>query len=131
MSNRAASFDPYCRQFHRLTKREGKRFYSRISELDLELPVHDGFRLSNQLIHPRLRNSAATLIVHINSVSCAGHVPIDEHVKTCRSSRHRRSDDQMEVAGMEAVGNAAIRFLQDDPLSLYGPITRQRPLIQF
>src|SRR5262245_775083 len=107
MSNRAASFDPYCRQFQRLTKREGKRFYSRIDELDLELPVHDGFRLSNQLIHPRLRNSAATLIVYINSVSRAGHVPIDEHPKTCRSSRRRRSHDQMEVAGMEAVGNAA------------------------
>src|SRR5215813_14953955 len=131
MSNRAASFDPDCRHFHRLTKREGKRFYSRIDELDLELPVHDGFRLSNQLIHPRLRNSAATLTVHINSVSRAWHVPIDEHAKTCRRSRRQRSHDQMEVAGMEAVGNAATRFLQDDPLSLNGPITSQSPLIQF
>src|SRR5882724_12860051 len=59
-------------------ERERKRLHARVEELDLELSVSDGFRLSDQLIQPLLGNRAAALVVDVDPVSSARRLSIDE-----------------------------------------------------
>src|SRR5882762_1209968 len=50
-------------------ERERKRLHARIEELDLELSVSDGVRLSDQLIQPLFGNRAVALVVDVDPVS--------------------------------------------------------------
>jgi hypothetical protein len=58
-------------------KGERKRFHSCIEKLNFKLPVRDGSRLSDQLIHPWFRHYSAALFVHINAVRRMGRLSID------------------------------------------------------
>ena len=70
-------------------------------EFDLELSIADGLRLSDQLIHPLLRQGAVTALVHIGAVGGAGRAPIDEHTKRHRCSSLCRSHHEVRVPRME------------------------------
>src|SRR5881275_310297 len=87
----------------RSAERERKSLHARIEELDLELSVSDGGRLSDQLIQPLFGNRAVALVVDVDAVSSAWRLSIDEHAKSHGSSSYRRSHDEMKVARVKTV----------------------------
>ena len=66
----------------RSAKRECEDLDARIEKLDLELPIGDGLRLSDQLMQPLCGNRTIALLVHVDSVGSAGRMPIDEYPKS-------------------------------------------------
>src|SRR5262245_24367113 len=81
---------------------ERKSFHARIEEFDLELPVGDGARLSDQLIQPLLGGRAVASIVDVQPVSAARRLSVDENAESHGSSSRQRPHDQMKIAGVEA-----------------------------
>ena len=114
----------------RLSERERKSLDTRIEKLDFELSISDGLRLSDQLIQPRLCNSADALVVYVNSASSARRLSIDEHAKSHGSSSRCRSHDEMKIAGLKAVRDPPVGLVQHSVMFLHRPITRQRPMIE-
>src|SRR5215216_424125 len=84
-------------------EREDKSFHAWVEELDLELSISDGLRLSDQLIQPLFANRAVSLLVNVDSMSSARRLPIDEHAKSHGSSSRCGSHDEMQIAGVKAV----------------------------
>src|SRR3989442_2389432 len=62
-------------------ERERKRLHARIEELNLELSVSDGGRMSDQLIQPLFCNRAVALVVDVDPVGSAWRLSMDEHAK--------------------------------------------------
>src|SRR5713226_6437907 len=93
---------------------EHKRLHARIEKHDLELPISDRLRLSDQLIQPLFGNRAVALVVNVNSVSSAGRLSIDEHAKSYGSSSHGRPHDEMKIAGVKAVRDPSVGLVQDN-----------------
>ncbi len=62
-------------------ERERTRFHARIETFDLELAIHDGRRLPDQLIEPRCGHSAVALLVDVGAVRRARGLTIEEHAK--------------------------------------------------
>ena len=112
-------------------KSERKSLHARIKKLDLELSINDGAWLSDQLIHPWLCNRAIALFVHVNSVSGARRLPIDQHAKSHGRSAHRRSHDEVKIATVKAVRDVPIGLVEYDGFSPHRPITGESPLIEF
>src|SRR6516164_9703706 len=92
----------------RSAERERKSLNVRIEKLDLKLPIGDRFRLADQLIKALPGGAAVALLVNIASVSRARRLPIDQHAKSHGCSGNCRSHDQVQIAGMKAVGDAPI-----------------------
>src|SRR5208282_3722177 len=113
-----------------LAEREIKRGNAWIEKFDLEVSVRDGLWLSDQLIQPRLGNRAIALAIDINSVSGAWRLSIDQHAKAHRSSPHRRTHDEIKVAGMKAVRDPPVGPVEHGGLLPYRPITRKGPMIE-
>src|SRR5262245_61397618 len=72
---------------------ERKSLHTRIEKLNLELPVSDGLRLSDQLIQPLFGNLAGALIVNVNSVSGARRLSVNERAKSHGTASRRRPHD--------------------------------------
>src|SRR5258708_30747069 len=109
---------------------ERKSPHARIEKLDLELAISNGLRLSDQLIEPLLGHRAVALVVNVDSVSSARRLSIDEHAKAHGSSSRCRSHDQMKIAGVKAIHDAPVGFVQHRGLSLHRPITGTGPMIE-
>src|SRR5437899_12164277 len=103
-------------------ERERKSLHARIEELDLELSVNDGVRLSDQLIQPLFANRAVASVVDVDSVSRARWLSVDEHAKSHGSSSHQRPHDQMNVASVKAVRDPPVGLVQHDGVSLHRPV---------
>src|SRR5437870_2641559 len=114
----------------RSAERERKSLHARIEELDLELSVSDGVRLSDQLIEPLFANRAVALVVDVDSVSSAWRLSIDEHAKSHGSSSYRRSHDEMKVAGVKTVRDPPAGLVQHDSVFLHRPVTGKGPIIE-
>ena len=56
---------------------ERERLHPRIEELDLELSIDDGSRLSDQLIQPRFDHRAVAAAVHVEAVRRSRGLPVD------------------------------------------------------
>src|SRR5207245_11523370 len=93
-------------------ERERKSFHTRIEKLDLELSIHDGFRLPDQLIHPLFGHRSVAALVDVDSVSRARRLSIDEHAKSHGSSSRTRSHHEMQIAGVKAVHDPAVGLVQ-------------------
>src|SRR5438067_3359554 len=111
-------------------ERERKRLHARVEELNLELSVSDGARLSDQLIQPLLGNRAVALVVDVDSVCSARRLSIDEHAKSHGSSSHRRSHDKVKIAGVKTVNDPPVGLVQHDGVSLHRPVARKGTLIE-
>ena len=89
----------------RLAEGEHVRLDARIEECDLERAVRDRPGLAHQLIEPWLDQRSPALLVDVQPVGCGGRFAVDQHVE--RDDRARpRPQDEMDVAGMEAEGDA-------------------------
>jgi len=73
------------------SERECESLDARTENLDFELSIGDGLRLSDPLVQPLLGNRAVTLFVNVNSVSRAWRPSIDQHAKFHGRSWRRRT----------------------------------------
>src|SRR3954454_6087494 len=113
-----------------LAKRKRENLYPRIEKLDLELPIGDEPRLSDQQIQPLFGNHAVPLIVNIDPVRCTRRLAVDQDTKSHGIPRHGRAHDEMKIASMETKSGPAAGLVQHGPLVPHCPITRERPMIE-
>src|SRR5215210_6470608 len=90
-----------------LAERKGESLHPRAEKLDLELPIGDGSRLSDQQIKPLFSEHAVALLVNIDPVSKAGRLTVDQHAKRHGRPRGGRSHDEVKIASMETKSDAA------------------------
>ena len=69
-------------------------------------------------------------VVDVSSVGRARRLSIDQHAKSHGGSRRRRAHDEMKIAGVKAVRDAAIGLVQRGGIPLHRPIAGQRPIVQ-
>src|SRR5215510_10097836 len=91
----------------RSTERERECLHARIEKLDLEQSIGDGFRLPDQLVQALFGDRAVALIVDIDAMGGTWRLSIDEHTKPHGGAWGCRSHDEIEIAGVKAVGNPA------------------------
>src|SRR2546421_1703985 len=111
-------------------ERERKRLHARIEELNLELWVGEGGRLSDQLIQALFGNRAVALVVDVDPVSSAWRLSIDEHAKSHGSSSYRRSHDEMKVARVKTVRDPPAGLVEHDGVFLHRPVAGEGPVIE-
>ena len=61
---------------------ERKRFHARVEELDLELSIDHGLRLTYQLVQALFGDVAVALLVYVDSVRFAGRLSVNQHSKS-------------------------------------------------
>jgi len=83
-------------------ERERKGFHAGTEELDLELSIDDGLRLPDQLVQALFRHCAVALFVDIDTMNVA---------KPHRRAGLRRAHDEVEIAGVKTIGDAAIGLI--------------------
>src|SRR3954468_16480416 len=97
----------------RSAKRERKGLHVRTEKLDFNLSINNRFWLSDQLIQPLLRDRAFSVLVDVEPMRDTRRASIDQHAKSHRSSGDLWPHDEMKIAGVKAVGDASIWFVQD------------------
>jgi hypothetical protein len=107
------------------TERECESLHAGVEELDLECSIPDGLALSHQLIEPVDRDGALPFAVDIRAVIGARWLAVDQDMKSHRRCRLGRTEDEVQIAGVEAVDDSATRGVENGPLALYGPIPFQ------
>ncbi|HEX6479240.1 MAG TPA: hypothetical protein VF043_10375, partial [Ktedonobacteraceae bacterium] len=105
----------------RSAERERESLHARIEKLDLELPISNGLRLSDQLIQPLVAHRTVALLVNITALSRARRLSIEEHAKAHGRSPRRWSHDQIQIAGVKAVRDAPISLVEQCGLSPHRP----------
>src|SRR6266496_2104484 len=118
------------REKSRLAEGECVGLNARIEEGDLECVLGDGATLADELVEPLFGHRAVALVVDVGSVGSARRLPVDEHATSYGSPSRGRSHDEMQVAGVEAVGDPPVGLVQHDSLSLHRPITSQGPMVE-
>src|SRR5581483_724044 len=114
----------------RSAERERKDLCSRIEELHLESAIDDGLPLPDELIQPRLPDCTHPFRVDVDTVGGARRLAVDEDAEPDRRIPRRRRHDEIDVAGMEAVRDAAAPIGGYGGLAADRPGTRQRPVIE-
>ena len=84
MARPAAAADSDSRDGEASAERERERLHAGIEELDLELPIDDRVRLSDQLIQPLLDHRAVAAFVNVQAVSRTRRPPVNRHAETYR-----------------------------------------------
>src|SRR5438046_1013212 len=90
----------------RSTEREREHLDFRLQEFDLELPVLDRRRLTDQLVHPWLDDDAAAVGVDVAAVRSPRRAAIDENAKRHALALRLRAHHKMQVAGVKTVDDA-------------------------
>src|ERR1700733_11983688 len=111
-------------------ERECKSLQARIEKLDLESTVRNRAALANELIETLARDSAAAVGIDVGAVIAAGNAAVDCHPKADRLAVPRRPENEMQVARMKTIDNAAIRFVERRMFGAHGPIAREIPVIE-
>src|SRR5215831_6844506 len=111
-------------------ERENENLHTRTEKLDLELAIGYRLRLSDQLVQPLLRHRAVALLVDVKPARVARRLSVDQHAKLHGRSWRGRAHDEIQIAGMKAIRDAAIGRVQHRGFLLHRPVARQRPFIQ-
>jgi hypothetical protein len=112
----------------RLPKCKGIGADTGIEEFDLEDSVRNGRPLTDQLIEPHVRHASPALGVDVGTVIGSRWMVIDPDTEANWTTLLLRPHDQMKIAGMEAVLDAASRgpqlreFPMDQPVAFQGPV---------
>lgn len=113
-----------------LSEGEHVRANPSVEERDLERPLGDRGRLSDQLMQARFGHRALALLVGIDPVGCPERLAVELHPEPHRLAIGPRPHDQVQVAGPEPMDDLALRSIECRRLSLDRPIARQRPLVE-
>jgi hypothetical protein len=109
---------------------EGVGLDARVEEGDLEGALADRARLADELVEPRFGDRAVALVVDVDAVRGARRLPVEPHAEPHGRPPCCRSHDQMEVAGVEAVGDPPVGSVQHDGLSVNRPVTSNGPMVE-
>src|SRR5215471_15305206 len=93
----------------RLAEGEAVGLGAGVEEGDLEGAVGDGAGLADELVGPLLCEGAVAVGAGVGPVRLAGWLTLDADAEPLGRSRCRRSHDEVEVAGVEAVGDLPAR----------------------
>src|SRR5690349_24267846 len=93
-------------------EREAKRLHARIKKLDFKLAIGNWPGLPDQLVQTLFGHRADALFIDIKSMSGAWRPSIDQHPKLDGRSRCRGTHDEVKVARVKAVDDAAVRLVQ-------------------
>src|SRR5215471_10580904 len=91
-----------------LSERKDVSLHARIKKLDLERPICDGLRLSDELVEPLLGDRSVALLVDLGAVSVARRASVEENTKAYRCSTRSRAHHKMHIARVEAVGDPPV-----------------------
>ena len=105
-----------------LTEGEGVGLDTEVEECDLEGMPGDGSRLADELVKPLFDGGAVALAVKVGPVGRARRLPVQEHPESHRGSRSCWPHDEVEIAGMEPVGDLPVGFVRRGGLLLHGPV---------
>src|ERR1700755_3131363 len=117
------------RWFHSLAKRKIEDFRACVWKFYDEIMIHDGSRLTDQLVHALTVDGPVALFVDVDAVGRAGGIPVDEYPKGNRRAGLRRSYDEFDIAGVEAIDQAAVVLIYHRRFPADGPVTGKGPLI--
>src|SRR3954451_24551450 len=98
----ARAFSPIRGGSNRLTECEAVDLSAGSFERDLERPVLDPPVLTRQLVKPLLRERAAALLVHVESVIGTGRLPVERDAVRHGRRCWRRPHHEVCVAAVEA-----------------------------
>jgi hypothetical protein len=126
--------NPLFKQFfqsHRgLSKREAEDFGAAVEELDLEPPLADRSRLTNQLMHPLLHNRATPVGVDISSVGRGAAFTINVNAKPHARALSRRPHHEVHVARVELIRDSSARTVERARVGPDGPLSRESPTVE-
>src|SRR5262245_53660236 len=112
----------------RSSEREHVGLDAGVEELDLEQPVADRRRLADQLVHPRVAGGAVAGLVDVDAVRGPGWFAVEADPEPHGRVPLRRAHDEVEVTGVEPVGEGTAgraelrRLLADEPVAREGPL---------
>src|SRR6266542_2570786 len=95
---------------------------ARLEEGDLEGAVRDRSRLPDQLIQPLVHHRAVALFVNVEPVRVPGRPSVDEHAERNGGPWRPWTQDQVDVARVEAERDPPAGFVQHARASLDRPV---------
>src|SRR5215471_11695925 len=93
-------------------ERERIGLHARIEELDLERAVGDLAVLPHQLVEALAVDRTLAVGIGVGAVVGAGRLAVDGHAEADGLALGRRAEHEMEVAGVEAVDDAAALLVE-------------------
>src|ERR1700691_2017515 len=111
-------------------KCECEGLHAGIEKLDLERMVADLAGLAHELVEPPLRDDAQTFGVGIRAVALARRLSVDRHAEVDRRAAGSRAEDEMQIAGVKAVGDASALFVENRAPAADRPIARHAPFVE-
>src|SRR5215475_14325855 len=81
-------------------------------------------------MQPLLGNRAVSLVINIDAMGGTRRLSIDVHTKPHRSCSRRGSHDEMQIAGVKAIGDPPVGLVQHARSLLYSPLAREGPMVQ-
>src|SRR5215211_4806273 len=113
-----------------LAEGEGVGLDAWVEEGDLEGAVAYGAGLADELVQAWFGDGAVALIVDVGSVGGTHGLAVQVHAEPHRCPWGSRSHDQVQVAGVEAVGDAPVGLVEHDRLPPDRPVTREGPVVE-
>src|SRR6202046_5899633 len=101
--------------------------HPRVEKFDLEGVVGNATAFANELIKPMLAHAAVSVGVDVGAVVRARCRPVDGHPEPDLFSFVRRSENKMQIARPEPIGDAAAFFVEGRFLFLDRPLGAERP----
>src|SRR4051812_37084598 len=108
---------------------EGEDLRAGVEELDLECAVGNGAGLADELVKAMAGNLPLPRRVDVHAGGGPGRLTVERDAKADRLARGA-AEDEVEIAGVKAEGDAAAGRLRHCHLRPDGPAPGKRPLIQ-
>src|SRR5829696_9163967 len=113
-----------------LAEGEGVGVDAWVEEGDLEGALADQAGLADELVQAWFGDGAVALVVDVDPVGGARWLPVDPHVEPHGSPLGWRSHDQVQIPGVEAVGDLPLGLVERDGLWLDRPVTSKGPMVE-
>ena len=112
-----------------LSEREDIGPDSGIQEFDLDGSIADRPRLPDELVHTRFAHAPPPFGVNVKAMVGPGRSTIELDAKADGVALGRRAQDEVKIAGVEAIGNAA-GVVQRRVFASDRPNPRQAPVVE-
>ena len=113
-----------------LAECERVRAHAGVQKFNLKCPVGNFAVLSHELIKFLASDHAAAVCVDIGPVIFARLLAVDRHAKPNGLAVGTRSENEMQIAGVKSVNDAARRRIECRVFGANRPSSRQRPFVE-
>ena len=107
----------------RSTKGETKSFNPGIKKFDLKPSINNGRWLPYELVHARLADCAAPVVIGITPMRSGSRLAIDQEAESRRISTRSCAHDQMKIACVKSVHDAPSGLVKYDGFLMERPVT--------